>query len=370
MPTGNGCLPFEPARLLILLLVTLTASPAAAQSRLLSSTLIGTGARVDWSPVRGLLVFDKTGADRYFDVYTMLPNGSAKTCLTCDRAIPQLHIGNPAWHPSGNYILFQVQDPSLPFLPPDREPIAWRMTNPGWGTNNNLWLMTADATQFWQLTSVAAGMGVLHPHFNSDGSRLTWAEKVGLIGADQQWLIKVADLVWTGDTPSLANIVEVQPLGIDLFYETHDWSPDDSKILFSAGFPSLKVLDLYTYELASGAVRNLTNSPDVWDEHAHYSPDGQLIVWSSSRDITTTRDYFVPFLDYWAMSANGGNAIRLTYFNDPGYPEHYELGLVTADFAFGPNSQYIIGSLEQTSSDPLRHMTYVISVLKLARGAP
>ena len=80
--------------------------------------------------------------------------------------------------------------------------------------------------------------------------------------------------------------------------------------------------------------------------------------------------YCVLFQDYWAMPANGGNPTRLTYFNEPGYPEYYELGLVTADFAFGPNTSYMFSSLEQTSSDPLRKMTYVLSVLRLAGGAP
>jgi Tol biopolymer transport system component len=37
-------------------------------------------------------------------------------------------------------------------------------------------------------------------------------------------------------------------------------------------------LDLWEYDLRTGEVRNLTNSPTQYDEHARYSPDGRQLV--------------------------------------------------------------------------------------------
>ena len=45
-------------------------------------------------------------------------DGSGVECLTCNKYILQLHNGNPEWHPSGEYIVFQAQDPDLEGLPP------------------------------------------------------------------------------------------------------------------------------------------------------------------------------------------------------------------------------------------------------------
>lgn len=345
---------------------------AQVPTRLESKTDIAGGGRLHIRPGSSLIVFDKGGADAFFDVYTMLWNGSQRVCLTCGKPIPQMHIGNPEWHPSGAYILFQVQDPNLAFLPPEMEQFTFQMTSPGWGTNNNLWLMTADGSTFWQLTTVAPGMGTLHPHFDATGNRVTWAEKVGLAGVDQQWTIKVADLVWRDNVPSLANIVDLRPLGIDIFYETHEFSPDGGKIIFSAGYPSQTDLDIYTYDLLTGVVVNLTNSPGEWDEHSHYSPDRSKIVWASQRNITNPRAYFVPFLDYWIMNVDGSNKARLTYFNDPAAPEYHPNGAVAADFAFAGSLQWMIARLEQQRGPSAADGVMVtISVLKLkAAGTP
>jgi Tol biopolymer transport system component len=336
-------------------------------SRLQTTTAISLGARVDYSPVKQLIAYDQTGSDTLFDVYTIFQNGTSKKCLTCGAPIPQGQNGNPTWHPSGEYILFQNEDTSLA-VPPLLAPIWYRASNPGYGTNNNLWLMTSDATQFWQLTSVQSGQGVLHPQWSHDGKRITWAAKLSSDNSTGEWQIQIADLVWTNGVPSLANIQSLAPFGTSVFYETHSFSPDDKKILFSGGDPSNSAvsLDIYLIDIVTGAPQNLTNSPGVWDEHAHYSPDGTKIVWGSSAAINNPRSYFVPFTDYWAMNADGSGKQRLTYFNTPGYAEYYPNGLVCADFTFGPSSAWIIGSLEQNQvPSPASSMRYFLNVLKL-----
>lgn len=353
--------------LVLLLAVVLVPALAAGQGvtlreRVQFVKVIAVGGRVDWSHSHNLIALDKVGDDRFSDVYIALPDGSGKQCLTCGKPLPQAHNGNPSWHPSGGLIVFQSQDPALAVLPAEKQPIAYRMTSPGWGTNNNLWLMTSNGTQFWQLTEVAAGMGVLHPQFNRLGSKLLWAEKIGLQGLAEQWTMRLADLTWEFGKPNLKNVEDIHPFGINFFYETHGFTPDGRKIIFTAGDPSISSLDIYLYDLLNGEVRNLTNTPDEYDEHAHISPDGTQIIWASSRGIDIPRDYFVPFTDYWVMDIEGRNQSRLTYFNDPQAPEYYPGGVVVADFGFDPSGQWLVSKLELTQT--VDSIVEVIVVMK------
>ncbi len=75
------------------------------------TTLTEDGGRLDWSARLNLIAFDRMGRDGYFDVYTMTPEGKQVTCVTCDKPeLPNKQIGNPAWHPSGDFIVFQAQN--------------------------------------------------------------------------------------------------------------------------------------------------------------------------------------------------------------------------------------------------------------------
>ncbi|HEC95255.1 MAG TPA: hypothetical protein ENI45_04745, partial [Thermoplasmatales archaeon] len=67
------------------------------------------GWRVDWSPNGDLIAFDKTREDGYYDVYVMNPDGTGEKCLTDKPDLPKGHKGCPAWHPSGEYIVFTCQ---------------------------------------------------------------------------------------------------------------------------------------------------------------------------------------------------------------------------------------------------------------------
>ncbi len=337
----------------MLLALGLAAGDVAAQvGRVQTVVPVTLGGRVDWHRSGQFMAVDRLDeSDGRSDVHVMRPNGSDSRCLTCSAVVPQGHNGNPAWHPSGYLIAFQAQNPALPLLPVEWEAIAHLATSPGWGVNHNLWVATADGTRFWQLTNVAAGMAVLHPHFNPAGNRLVWAEKIAVAGtAPERWVMKIGAFAWSGQ-PVLSNVQTVAPLGVEVFYEAHAFTPDGRQLLFSAGRPHESALDIYIVDLVTGELRNLTNSPAEYDEHAHFTPDGTQIVFASSRDITIPRDYFVPFLDYWTMRIDGTGRQRVTYFNEPGQREHYANGIVTGDLTFGPDGWMMV-KLEVGGIDP------------------
>jgi len=314
------------------------------------------GGRVAWSPEGNLIAFDRRGADGWFDVCVVRTDGSGLRPLTeGNPGLPRSNNGNPAWHPSGRYIVFQAEDPALGGLP--RGPLGRYMTSPGIGVNNNLWVVAADGSRFWQLTQVGERRGTLHPHFSPDGGTLAWSELIGSVRGDiGRWAIRLADFAVDAPCPRIADARTLRPLGLQL-YETHGFSPDGRKLIFS-GVPEGKFyfdMEIFALDLADGHVARLTEN-DEWDEHAHFSPDGRHIVWASSAGIPQKRSRALTelfehplMLDYWVMDADGSNKRRLSGFNRPGTKEHALLGggVIAADFDWAPDGGAVVAKLQQ-----------------------
>ena len=318
------------------------------------TVLTESGGRVSWSHALDLIAFDKTGADGYTDIYVVQPDGSGLECLTCNKEVPQLHNGNPSWHPSGEYIVFQAQDPDLKGFPQGGA-LQTYVASPGVGINNNIWVMNTDGTTFWQLTSVDDHYGTLHPHFSPDGTMLIWSEIISphmdRIG---RWAIKMAEFSIENGTPSISVIKTLQPLTLQL-YEVHGFSPDKKKILFS-GVAEGKYyydMEIYTMDVTTGEIVQLTDN-DEWDEHAHFTVDGQHIIWVSSEGIPQPRGESLedtvknpPKLEYWVMNVDGSGKRRLSGFNDPGAPEYVDIpgGCGLGDFDVGPDGNTIVAKM-------------------------
>lgn len=317
------------------------------------TTIKEKGGRVDWSHENNLILFDKLGKDLYYDVYMMNPDGSEEKCLTCDRPeLPQKHNGGPTWHPSGDWIVFQSVNPTM--INKDLPERFVRMnSNPGAGAYNDLWIMDRHGNKLVKLLGIPEGSGTLHPHFSHDGTKLTWSQLVKgpdtqefLAGDMGQWALKVADFSIVNGYPRMQNVQTFQQGPLHRFYESHGFTKDDKKIIFS-GNPEEKQatrgFDIYTLELATQKYTKLTDQPNEWNEHANLSPDGQKLIWMSSKD-TNTPDLMQVKADYWLMDIDGSNKQRLTYFNEPGH-EHYldiDGGIVGADSSWSPDGQQVM----------------------------
>jgi Tol biopolymer transport system component len=313
-------------------------APEAASAAGALQIVTEEGGRLDWSHAANLIAFDRPDADGVYQIWTITPEGTNEMCLTCNQPdAPAHHKGNPAWHPSGELIVFQASTGN-------NEGLLSGLATPGMGRNNNLWLMGQDGRGYVQLTQVAEGMGVLHPHFSEDGSRLLWAEKIGamrpLRGEAEEWTLRVADFVTGGGAPRLENIQSYQPLG-PVFYESHGFAPDGSKLLFTAFLQpdaaSEAWMDIYSLDLATGGVVRLTASPTVWDEHAHYAPDGSTIVWASSADCQCDPSRLRTLqMDLWQMQADGANPTRVTDLVASGASRN-----LAVDNSWGPDGRQI-----------------------------
>ena len=332
------------------------------------------GKSLDWSYKKNLIVSAKLGRDGYYDVFVMRPDGSNEQCLTCRKpGVPQKHNGNPSWHPSGDYIIFTAEKKNNPVR-------LKKWAVPGTGFNCDLWVMTSDGKNFYQLTNYPLKRpfrGVIHPQFSHDGKELFWAERVKhgkSFGGG--WVLKIADFITDSRKPHLENIRTFEPGEWNCFYESHAFSNDDKRVLFSGNLKfgqSPVGLDIYELNLETNELKRLTDTPGDWDEHAHYSPDGKKIAWMSSTgfnikwgDISGHNWARYLKTELWIMDADGSNKQRLTYFNEPGHPEY--MGgrrCIVSDSAWGPDGKRIVALLAyETQRGRLKSKIVMIEIKK------
>ena len=302
------------------------------------------GGRVDWSDVNNRIAIDRKGVDDFYDIYIMNEDTSNIVCLTCDTIAPQNHSGNPSWHPSGKYILFQAEAEQT-YLQVQHD-----IATPGRGRYNNVWVMDTSGTVFNNLTQIpyqiSPHYGVLHPHFSHDGNMICWAEMISNNGTQGEWRVKIARFHENSGNPYIDSIQVYNPLGGIHFYETHGFSSNGNTLLFSATLnnQTFHSLEIYTFDTTTSALTNLSNLPDVWDEHAHYNKTGDKIIWMSSYGYSIdTTDFSSLKTEWWIMDSNGTNKQQISHFNNPFYPEYIPNNAAAGDIAFSPDGLRFFG---------------------------
>lgn len=311
---------------------------------------------VDWHHEKNLILTARIGLDGYYDIMALTPDGNTQTCLTCNQTkIPQKHIGGASWHPSGNWIVFTAEKDEVP----DDEELDFQAI-PGRGLNNDLFVMNSSATGFWKIHELPLTVdvdipAVIHPQFSHDGTKLLWAERLGqsrrpLLGWGE-WALKLADFSVTNSEPKISNIQTLQ-LGEQVeFYESHAFSADDTKIMFSGNLQKDQYasgLDIYEHTLGTNTLTRLTDTMEDWDEHSHWSPDGDRIAWMSSEglgiEFPDQKDWHLYLKsELWMMNADGTNRTQLTHFNTEGYPEFKDVDqVIIGDSSWGPNGELVM----------------------------
>ena len=312
-------------------------------------TIEAKGGRLGLSPDGKIVAYDKRGKDGYFDIWTMNIDGSNKECLTCNNpSLPKRNVGQPAWHPTGKYLIAQVEKQE------HFEGLASGLSaNPGAGYYNDIWVIEYPSNKAYPIHIVPEGIqhGVLHPHFSKDGKKISWSQAykaaklydpARLAGS---WKLKVADVkIKTDGSLAIENIKTYQP-GDDVIYENHGFSPDGKSLIFTTNLKSnhpVTSSDIYTLNLETEELNPLTDNG--YNEHGQYSPDGTKVIWMSSNgNIEPDKVKEIGFTDWWIMNADGSNKQRLTYFNKEGHPHFVFNGICSADFAWYPNSKGIVG---------------------------
>lgn len=317
---------------LTLLLWALAAQQAmrAGDVRVTSRRVLAAdGGRLSWLRSGNIIAYDKLGVDGYYNVWTIHPDGTNDTCLTCQAAaLPPLNKGNPVWRPSGNFIAFQAQNVALGGAQADV------LARPGSGWNNDLWIMDAAGRNFWRITNEPSQGGVVHPQFSWAGDKLVYAERLSTTPEPYgTWQLVLVDFVISpAGVPSVQNRRTFTPGIQKYYYEPHGFSTDDKTLFFMAYLEPNQTsygMDIYSLQVDTGELARLTDTMNQWDEFPTPMPSGARLVWSSTMDTSSKPSHFE--CDLWMMNYDGSDKYRLTFFNDPDSPDYMPNGICPAD---------------------------------------
>ncbi|SHL11612.1 WD40-like Beta Propeller Repeat [Bradyrhizobium lablabi] len=338
----------------IILMASLIASglcPTAASSQISPTLKLITdyGCVRDWSARTNKLLMDERDENGVYQVYTLNPDGSDLRAITGGAGgggpAANRHKGFAHFDPKGRYIVMEAE---LAEQLVGNSARVQKAVSPGSGVWMDLWVVTTDGRHWTNLTNFTTGKltGALSPHFSPDGRRIVYARLIGKADSKRTFgyfELHMADFSEEG-SPHLAN--DRVLLGGDGVYEPHGFSRDGTKVLFASdhGLPNTMGLDLFEYDLGTNQVRNLTNSPDQYDEHARYSPDGSRIAWGSSQGIASYRTNLKTLAsEAYLMNADGGGkSERLTHFNEKGFPESTMLQSGVWPTAFSPDGTQLV----------------------------
>jgi Tol biopolymer transport system component len=254
--------------------------------------LKGNGGQVAWykGTSHELIAIDAItdATTRNTEIFVLNPDGSGETCVTCDSLVPKGFIGNPAWHPDGEHLVFQAENANSNHK---------LYNHSAWGINQDLWVIRRDGKDAERIYSPGRDGGVLHPHVSDDGKLLIFAERVATgkryprlkeltPGGENPWdgwQIHIADFDLTkSGTAKLSNHRTIRPNGKGL-YETHGFTPGGHLIYSHTEDGANFVDDIYSAKLDGSDVKALVDSRSTWDEHGAYSPDGRRFAFMSSR---------------------------------------------------------------------------------------
>ncbi len=293
------------------------------------------GGRVDWSRQGDWIVFDQADASGVYDIYLMNVQTEAERCLTCDRwELRKLHSLSPTFHPSGEYVVFTVQDR------PRRARLgAVEVATPHRGLHADLWVITREGHDVWQLTQVATqGGAVIDPYFSYEADRMVWSERMeSRRGRWGYWSPQVAELKIKRGVPRLGKVQEFKPPLPNGLVVAHGFTPDDRGLMISASAAGTEEgHDVLRYDLDAGTVERLTATPDHYDSLAFLAPRSDRIVYVSDRNVEPPPRRQLPLRgDLWFLSERERLQERLTFFNDP-EAEHFLGETLIDDIAWSP----------------------------------
>ena len=334
-------------------------------------TLTTQGGRVDWCAANNLIAFDRVTGTDSSEVFVIRPDGSGERCITCEvPGLPKGVRGQPAWHPSGEYLIIQVQGK---FYSGNRFEFV------SWGIHNDLWLVAANGKWAQRLIETEYLGASLHPHFSDTGDRLFWTvrESTGK-KIRQRLFLKTPgrENPWDGWHLAVANFKRSVSGKAELtrhsglyrgeggFFESH--ALKSNVIWFSHTRSGRPFVDDVYHARSDGTRRvNITKSPGTWEEHAEPSPGGSLVTFNSSRSF----DWKHPpdtaktlRLELWARRTDTGNIFRLTDLNRQ---QAGRSRVLTSDYAWSPSGREIAVYYATFGTDGV---TQKIDILRLDRA--
>lgn len=254
-----------------------------------------------------------------YKIYISDTLGNNETQVSYAGWAPDRQQWAQAWYPSGKYLFCYVE--KAEYVKENghkRKPID---AVPGYGAYTDLWLVTRDGKQAWQLTNLpnSYNSGIIHGAVSRDGKMFAWTERIkapqflNLKLAAGTYVFRVADFA-LDSAPHFSNIRTFQPGNIPASCELESISPDNTTLAFYSTFEtkSLFATPIYTLNMITGKITRLTT--ESFAQSPTYTPDGKCFVYMTGAECDIF-PFQVQGADWWLMDTNGTNKKRLTYMN-------------------------------------------------------
>jgi Tol biopolymer transport system component len=288
---------------------------------------------VIWAPSGEQYIINKKDAAGTYQFYVGTKSDMNPVCVTCterpNSPAVNRHKLQPRWHPSGNWIALagEREDYQTPLLATPALIEGWVQS----GLWVNIYMTRPDGSEWYRLSDFGPGRadGFTGVAFSPDGTKAVWAQIVSgnifeaMFG---RWELILADFQEdVNGVPSFTNLRDITPEGAK-WVEPGNFAPDGKSLLITAdiGLSDAQGMDQFILDITTGEVRNLTKSPDVWDEHGVFSNDGKKIFFMSSYPYRANPlSHTILFLqtEFMQMNSDGSGLQQLTHFNSLGYPE-------------------------------------------------
>ena len=259
---------------------------------------------------------DKNGV---YKIYVSDTLGENEQALTFPGWAKDRHQWAEEWHPSGKYLFCYVE--KAEYVKEKGHKRSSIDAVPGYGAYTDLWLISRDGKNAWQLTNLPNNYssGIIHSAISPDGKKFAWSERIkepkftSKNLAAGAYVMRMADVV-LDSVPHFENIKTYMPGNVLAANELESISEDHSIIYFYSTFESKKLFQtpIYSLNVNNGEIKKLTEKS--FAQAPSLTPNGKYIVYMTGEEC----DIF-PFqlqgADWWIMDTNGENKRRLTYMN-------------------------------------------------------
>jgi Tol biopolymer transport system component len=285
-----------------------------------------------WNKAAATVAYNKPDPKGYYKIYLSDTLGNNEKPLTFAGWRADRHQWAEEWHPNGKYLFCYIEKADYAKEKDHkRKPVD---AIPGYGAYVDLWLVSRDGKEAWQLTNLPNNYnsGIIHSAISDDGEMFAWSERIkaprflNMNQAAGSYVFRVADFTFDS-VPHFKNIRTFQPGGLLACNELDAISKDKTTLAFYSTFETknLFATPIYTLNMLTGETKRLTT--ESFAQAPTYSPNGKKIVYMTGAGC----DIF-PFeiqgADWWIMNPDGSEKQRLTFMNKKKHPQsvgHYRL---------------------------------------------
>ena len=272
-----------------------------------------------WNDSTHSVAYNRKDKDGSYKIFISDSVGNNETPITFPGWKINRHQWVEEWHPSGKYLFCYVEKAEyVKEKGHKRKPVD---AIPGYGAYTDLWLISRDGSQAWQLTNLpySYSSGIIHSAISQDGTMFGWSERINapkfsdMNLAAGAYVFRIADFVFDS-IPHFEKIRTFQPGGVLAANELDAISNDKTTFAFYSTFESKHLFQtpIYTLNMLTGEIKKLTT--ESFSQAPTYSPSGNKIIYMTGFEC----DIFPLQLqgaDWWIMNPDGSEKTRLTFMN-------------------------------------------------------